>query len=815
MSYKKIYYDDIWAATSKGSAKCNQWVSDIQELSQSFTAFVESPSFTGEAATNVKNYIEQVHGILTAVIGTIVQSYSVLATNYYGGYTRIVDTGDSKDYGLRYTTIVSDEVSETGSIQTKLNAILKTAEQVVSEANGVKNSISDLVKIAAYPKTYNLYEQIEAAKSKAQTVHDNAVTYEAGRAKDFDEIDRLIAQALLIINDRISETRTPVIMYQSGSIGTVCDFEQILVDLEATSEKVTAITENEYFQEDAELVLNREALIQEEKDSRDWAQWVAIGIAVVGSVVLIAVTAGGAAPLVCAAVGAGVAATTTASSLLANEYVEKGNFEEMDWSEFGEDVLASAAGGFVGGYLGAVSQGSAIKQPIEKAVLAMGTTVAKEGTEMAVTVGWERTETMVEVGAAVIKGRPGDEVMSIFRAGKEEEWKDISKEVKEVAVEGTKAFVGGGIAGHFDVDTSDKGVWQKIGEKTLEGVGSEAAGGAVGTALDMVGAATDGNDETTVADAFKKGAKDTVSKMAGSTVKSVISEGVADKVDGIDNAVAKVAAGTVADTVADTASTVTEGVVGRTVSYMYGEEKDAGNILGNIWEEDLQNGKAIAQSAGQALGENVVDVATEESKHYTELKKLDTDNDNQIEVVHFGEYTVTKQDYDAAIANAGKGAYEGQTAQEILGLNRDTKLESGVHDTVDIEKTKQYKNENPFTNTVTVEGKDGEKYVFKKEYYESTENAAGTKDYEGRKLREMLGVPEDTDLKDNITTDTVRTDSIGHGKKVQLHQQSGTNATKISMSDTTRQQRKEIDKAMKKIAKEFNRNIKNTKLTNE
>ena len=816
MSYTKIYYDDIWEATSKSSAKCNEWLPELQALSESFANFVESESFKGEAATNMKNYLEQVHGILVAIIGSVIQSYSTLAVNYYGGYTRVVDTGDSDKYGLRYTTIVSSEVSETGSIQRKLNNIISMAEQVATDANSVKNSIADLVTIYSSPKTYNLYEQINAAKAKAQTVHNNAINFEASRANDFNEIDRLIAQALQIITAQTGTTRTPIIAYQSGSIGDMCDINQVLVDLEATSEKVTEITEDGYFEEDATLVLNRDALIQEEKESREWAQWVAIGIAVVGSVVLIAVTAGGAAPLVCAAVGAGVAATTTASSLLANEYVEKGDFSEMDWSEFGEDVTVAAVGGFVGGYLGAISQGSAIKQPIQSAALAMGNSIAKEGTELVVTTAWETGETAWEVGQAIVSGKPGDEIVSVLSDGIEEIGKDISKEFKEVAVEGAKEFVGGGIAGHFDVDTSDKSVLKKIGEKTVESIGKEAAGGAVGTTLDMLGAATDGDSTTTVGDAFKDGAKETVSNIAGSTVKSVISEGLSDKIDGIENAAGKVIAGTAADTLADTAENVTKGVTGRTVDYVYGEgnASDIFNVE-NIWEEDLGGGKELAQSAGEALGENAVDVATEDSKHYTELKKLDKDGDGQIEVVQFGEHTVTKQDYDAAVENAGKGAYKDQTAQEILGLNRDTDLESGKHQTVDIDYTVKHSDDKPFTNTVTVEGEDGKKYVFTKEYYESTENAAGTKDYEGRKLREMLGVPEDTKLKDNITTDTVRTDSIGKGKDVELHQQSGTNATKIDISTTSRQEREKAEKAAKKIAKEFRKNVKNYKFKNE
>lgn len=816
MSYTKIYYDDIWEIASKGTTKCNDWDSKIKELSKGFTDFVKSESFTGKAATNMKSYLEQVHGILISIIGTVIQSYSVHVADYYGGYTRLVDSGDGEEYGLRYTTIVNSEVCATGSVQSKLNSIRRTAEQVVIDANNVKSSISDLVSISAYPRTYNLYEQIDSAKSKAQKVHDNAISYEASRAHDFDEIDRLISQALSIINAQIGKSRIPVINYQQGSIGKMCNVEQILIDLEATSKKIKAIDDAGYLEDDVTLAINRDALIQEEEEaSREWIQWVAVGIAVVGSVVLIAVTAGGATPLVCAGVGAAVGAVTAASSSFADNFVETGSFVDgMDWSEFGKDVTVGAVGGFVAGGLGAISQGSAIKQPIEKGMYALSTTVLKEGAEGVTATVWEGGETIYEVGEAIIAGKPGDEVMSVLDAGLQEAKGEMVEMFEDMAVEGAKAFVGGTVAGSFDVDTSDKSALRKIGEKTAEGVAEGLAGGAVKTTWEVGEAILDNDSSTTVISALKEGLKETVKDVTSSTSGAVVSGAGDSLVDKIDGTAGKVVGETVNDTISKTSEKVVGGVAGRTMDYVYGDEKDASKILGDIWEEDLDSGRSILKDAGESLGTHVSDAVNEDKKHYNDLKKIDYDHDGKIEVVQFDEYTVTKQDYDAAVENAGKGAYKDQTAQEILGLSRDTDLSSGKHQTVDIDYTQKHSNDNPFTSTVTVEGEDGKKYVFTKEYYDSTFNAAGTKEYEGRTVREMLDLPEDIQLKDNTTTDTVRTDSIGRGEDVELHKQSGTNATKIDISTTSRQEREKANKVAEEIAKELNKNIKNHKFEN-
>lgn len=796
MTYTKIYYDDIWEATSKSSEKCNEWLPELQALSESFANFVKSESFKGEAATNMKNYLEQVHGTLIAIIGSVIQSYSTLAVNYYGGYTRVVDTGDSKKYGLRYTTIVSSEVSETGSIQSKLSNIINTAEQVVADANSVKNSIADLVTIYSSPKTYNLYEQINAAKAKAQTVHNNAVKFEASRANDFEEIDRLIAQALRIITAQTGTTRTPIIAYQSGSIGDMCDINQILVDLEATSEKIEAITKDGYFEEDANLVLNRDALVQEEEEaSREWIQWVAIGVAVVGAVVLTVVTVGGATPLVCAAVGAGVGAVTVASSKFADNYVETGSFVEgMNWSDFGKDVVVGAVGGAVTGYLGAISQGSAIKQPIEKGMTALTNTIVKETAEGVVATAWETGETIYEVGEAVIAGKPGDEIISVLNEGLDEMEGEVSDMFKDITVEGAKSFVGGTVAGSFDVDTSDKSALKKVGEKAAEGVAEGVAGGTVNTLWNVGEAVVDGDSSTTVTSALKEGFKETVQNVAKETAGAVVSEGVFSGVDDIDSKTGKIVGKTVKDTVTDSVENITKGVTGRTMDYVYGDEKDANKILGDIWEEDLDGGKKVVESAGKSAGKHIVADVYKDDKHYNNLKKIDTDKDGKIQVVQFNDYAVTKQDYDAAVENAGKGAYKDKTVQDILGLPKDTDLSIAKERTVSIDMTEKYSSSRKTTDTVTVGGK----YTFSKSYYESSLNAAGTGEYRGKTVQEILGIPNDIDLSENnLTYKRVDNDKIGQGKEVEFHNDYGTNATKIHISSMKRETRLEREEAKK------------------
>ena len=279
--------------------------------------------------------------------------------------------------------------------------------------------------------------------------------------------------------------------------------------------------------------------------------------------------------------------------------------------------------------------------------------------------------------------------------------------------------------------------------------------------------------------------------MTSSTAGAVVSEGVFSGVDDIDNKAGKVVMETVKDTVTKSVKNVTKGVTGRTMDYIYGDEKDAARILGDIWEEDLDSGRTIAQAAGESAGEHIADEAYKEDKYYNDLSKIDKDGDGKIEVVQFDDYAVTKQDYDAAVENAGKGAYKDKTVQDILGLPKDTDISSGKKRTVSIDMTEKYSSDRKTTDTVTIDGK----YTFSKSYYESSLNAAGSDEYGGKTAQEILGIPNDVDLsEDNVTYKRIDNDKIGQGKEVELHSDYGTNATQIHISSMKRETRIEREK---------------------
>lgn len=718
MAYKKIYYDEIWNITSKGTMKCKTWMQNIADIQKPIANFNESSQYKGKAADSTRDYFNEVHGKLFSIFYAILKVYETKAESYYSGYEASVDSGDGSKYGLRYTTLVNDEIApQYGSIIKRLNNVRDMAEAVKSEANSTKWSISDLVTITSSPIINNLLADIDAAIKKATDVHNKANDFESRRANDFAEIDRLIAQATSIINAQLGKSRTPVIAYQKGSISSMCDLESVNKDIEAAKKIVIDFENSDEYERAEYLATNRDSLIKEEEQSdRQWVQWVAVGIGIAGSIALTVVTAGAASPLLCVAVGAATSAVTVAANRFAENYVENGDFVDgMNWNDFGKEVFVAAVSGGVSGYLGTLSTGSAIKQPIKNALTSAKNAIFTTGAEGLAEMTWN-------IGEAFWNKKPGDDIAGIILL-------DAKDTIKNVSIEGGKSFASGYILGRFNVDVPDKSYLQKLGEKTLANASEELTGGVIKTSWNM-GEAAFSNDKVDIKSILKDNATETAKDFVGSEFNSLVSE--------IDtkNALKKGFRGTAAKTL----ERIGEGVTERTI------KQDDGNVLKDIWKEDLQGGRTIFKDAGESIGKNVLDEKLKDKKIEKELNKLDHDKDGKVKFVQFGDKSVTKEDYDAAKENADKGIYKGKTAQDLLGLSKDTDLSSGKEKNVSIKRAKEYESERKTTDTVTVNSADNKSYTFKKDFYEAATNAAGKGDYKGKTAQEILGVPKNTDV---------------------------------------------------------------------
>ena len=453
-----------------------------------------------------------------------------------------------------------------------------------------------------------------------------------------------------------------MIQYHTGAIGAMCDINSIQNDMEAISGMVADFENSDEYENAMNLLFNRDEIIaEEEKEDREWVQWIAIGVAIVGSVALIVATAGAASPGACIIVGGLTGALTKATEKFADNYVENGSLiDGMDWGEFTKDVLTEATVGAISGGMGAISQGSAIEQPIKKAVFSLAESVMKETATGVIDIGVD------VIGEGFIAGKPGVEILDTLKD-------DTVKMAKNIVTKGSRDFIEEYITQGFKIDTSHKGTIKKIKENIVSGLLADATEGAANVMWDMGEAVCDPNSSENMESILKRNLRETIGNMTKDVSEGIVSEVLPDA-DKIKNSAGKIAVGAIDDTAADTAGKISKGVTGRAVDYFNGDEKDASKILGDIWDEDLDNGLEIGKSTRDKFISNANEEVKKDAIFKNKLKGVDYDKDGKIELVQFENYAVTKEDYDAAVKNAGKGAYKNQTVQDILGLPKDMDL---------------------------------------------------------------------------------------------------------------------------------------------
>ena len=777
MGYKKVYYDDIWAVDSEASSLCNKWNEQIAELYQKINSLSETDSIKGAGAESIKNYLYETHSVLIAALTKLCQTYMAQLISYYYGYTSQVDTGDGSKYGVRYTTIVCDEISDGGKIPPSLKRLIERTDEVRIMANNAAQSVISLVTLPS-PKTSELINSLSNAINKSVGLNSKVENYEGVHAKDFSDIDTLISELTSIVNNQLSENRTPSTSYRSGAIGTMCNYSDLVNSINKCDEILTDFQNSPSYKDAVALAFNRDAIIhEEEKESREWIQWVAIGAAVIGSVVLIVVTAGGATPLVCAGVGAAVGVTTAVANSFAENYIENGSLVEgMDWSDFTKDCLIGAVTGAITGYAGATSFVNSATKPIEKVLLNTSVSLAKSGAESLIETTWDVGEALIagksgeeilsvleedvgdmmknlvkdgfsgavrgfaesnkigsalqqpidkaikgtaltlvdtggnalidmtfDVGDALVKGESLENIMSVLDA-------DVSDMMGTMLAKGAGAFAEGLVGGKFDVSSDKKGVLRKIGEETLENLSGTLAEGTVTTGWKVGECFISGESSEKCISVLSENASDFLKDFAqqeAKTVISTISKDVVDKkwISKIDNKSAETVFKTANETFADTLSKATDSIIDQEIDHIFAGDEDHSIDFGKVWNEGLDGGKTIAKDFGKNLGSNLKDNILEKErkveingterttngmnqKIINDLSAKDYDHDGQVEIVTFGEGEVEgvlKEDYDAAMELAGKGAYKDKTVQDILGLAHDVDVSP---DKVDVHKVK-------------------------------------------------------------------------------------------------------------------------------
>ncbi len=707
MGYSRVYYHSIYDITTEASSLGQKWTEKLSKISEKVNAFSgDKYSFQGTAAQNTKDYMSEVHGFLLMSLLEICAAYSAKALTYYSGYYSKVDSGQGMEsFKTLHTTIVHDEVKSGGSVEKKLKKIRSKAEDVNSAALRVSNSVRDLVSLPS-PKLTELQEAVRVTAQIAKDLDSRVDSYEGSRKGDFTNLDRLISAADQLIRTQLSQSRRPVVAYQSGQITQMCNFQDMWVSLQAVDNEYSLITQDPEFEVAIQLAsMKEEYQKQEDQESRKWVKWAKIGIAVIATAALIVCTAGvGLAATV--VIGGVIGAVEYGSYAALDAYYEDGSIDREDWSKIGREALVGGVKGMVSGYFGKVGGGlggEVLKKPMQKAL-------EKAGASFTGNVLGTAAGTIWDVGEAYITRKPGEDVdaWAIVKG-------NFEKTAKSLVVDTATDFVTGYFGAKLNIGGTDKTHVDKFLDKTKENLVGGGVRFVAGTAWDIGTEAI--IDKVSFSDQDILGKMWDNAKDAGTDfVRGEISAGVSEMTDFFK------------DKIGDSKLSKDQKKFWKSSTEIGGGylESFASNF-GGLVLDNLLDGKGLKFEGDQLLDTTIESIKAgsknamkevlsdyqKEKELNRKLRELDTDKDGYIQVVTIDtpdgkRVTFSTGEYEKALELAGKGDYKDMNAAQILGLPKDTKVDVDSVKVRNVRYDRLQKNKWDGKTKVTKDGKEVE-----------------------------------------------------------------------------------------------------------
>lgn len=723
MDYK-VNFDGLFELRDSIQAGANAWHTEIKGVQEKLQAIVDSTNISGAAAGSLKEYINIVHKELCIPqLNLLIANHVADCGEYVDKYWTEVDNATQHAFVdssiLRECKLSVDTSKDTAvSVDTEILRILSTIKDVFF---GYSPNVA--VVVARHDTVSQFIDNLDQKIQEIENIYfERGVSGFSDNAKALENF----------INELQNKPRTfraeftvDQLLSSENFVTLYTSLGNLLNEYSGKQEKIKIASENE--------VLRLQLLEEEREERRRNTEWIKIGVALIGSVVLIVATAGTATPLVCGVVGAATGVLTTATTHLVDNYIENGTlFEHMDWSDFAKDCVIAGVTGFVSGYAAGSATGSVIKQPLQKAFKDMGEAVIKSTAEGFINTAWETVE-------GVVEGKSFDEISKIA----EDNMKDM---FKDAIVDAGSAFVQSWAGSSLDVNPAKKGILKKISAEYIENASGTVTEHLLDFTVDVGYAMLDGDQP--LSEVVKEEAqefaevcrKDLINDASNAVVSGVVdglndkykdskktstkvlkSEEIADD-PAIDNVVAdvkpkstlkyevtgkdikKTVLNTVADTASDIGGTVLGAVSNQSAEILMGEREDLD--FAEILKEDVGGYNGVIKT----LAENAVDNSVGIHKFERSMQDADRDGDGMVEVVVFDKCAVLKDDYDAAREVAKKGAYKNMSTQDILGLSKNTPVHENhvTYKTVRIEDLEKssYKRKNKETNVTRLNIKE-------------------------------------------------------------------------------------------------------------
>ena len=322
-------------------------ISNINSLSEAVKKLIDSDDFKGSGAEALKSYFENVHG-------SIINSLRLLCTTHIGNFLKY----KREYYGCietdAYGYIKSSELDE---IKNAIDNTKKSALEIDDGLAKALNKVNDIFYVKRQNISWVNYSHDKITKD-ITTLIDSVQQCENNHYDtDFVNTSDLITNLNVVINECLSKIREFKSNFNIESLSEITGWNKVYI---STVNSYDEYKKNEEaYKLASDNVEKHVAVIKEDRERKASAiKWAVVGVTIIASVTVIALSGGTATPLVMGGLGALSGAANEFTNDLTDAYIENGNLfkynnvNRVDWSEVGKDVTIAGVSGFASGYLG-------------------------------------------------------------------------------------------------------------------------------------------------------------------------------------------------------------------------------------------------------------------------------------------------------------------------------------------------------------------------------------------------------------------------------------------------------------------------------
>ncbi len=344
MSNFVVDYISLDSIRSNIRSNSSMWYESVVGVKGAVDELVADTGIAGKGADSAKTYMSTIHSGLAASIVEIITAFSNNVNVYVSDYTSNVDTGAESI--IKY--------SELSSIVSDLKVNLNNLEVANSEICSALNNVSDIF-YASKPSFDSVYDNHNGTINFINKLIDKINGLESSHTNsDFTELDTMISAAQAFILELMSKGKDFKSDFSDKSllsISSFAKFREAYSDLYQTNESNQEKYAEAEQQRQEHIEAVEAARLEREKVGK--AIKFAVGVVgVVASVALTVATGGAAAPLALGALGAVTAMASKSTDILVDQWVNSGDFRNIEAGEFICEVGVAGSVGFITGWVG-------------------------------------------------------------------------------------------------------------------------------------------------------------------------------------------------------------------------------------------------------------------------------------------------------------------------------------------------------------------------------------------------------------------------------------------------------------------------------